>query len=291
MSQPKLFAQPGSLVRKGLLLGMITAALLLVGGYLLFVNTRWGQTVDNEAYLERKIVAPSLVKYGSFILSHVSPGSVACGIAFIMIIGAVRRCLPTAAIVATAFAGAIAGAEGLKRTLPWHALVFDDPQLPLGLQGPTYPSGHTTIGTSFAIALILMSSARWRPWIAAGAGIISASFATGVVVLGWHRSSDALGGIFWSAFCMSLASLCAVGWHGNAVSESKYPRATRAGSTLLVTVTATLFWWFAAARNTVPHPTADGPFLILTLLIVFASFAVTTWFGSQLHSIDWRENS
>ena len=207
-----------SRVRRGFLSGAIVSALLLVVGYVVLVNTRWGQTVDNAAYFGRRIVVPAVIEYDDFILHSVSVLSVGFALAFILIVGALRRCWVASAIVAAGFGCAVVGAEILKRTLPWHALVSNDIQLPLDLQRPTYPSGHTTIGTSLAIALILVGPVRWRVWIAVFAGIVSASFATGVLFAGWHRPSDVLGGIFWSASCMSLAALSAVALRGKTVT-------------------------------------------------------------------------
>ena len=54
--------------------------------------------------------------------------------------------------------------------IPWRALVPDDARLGEFLQFGSYPSGHATIGTAFALGLLLVCPARWRPWLAAGAG-------------------------------------------------------------------------------------------------------------------------
>jgi undecaprenyl-diphosphatase len=196
-----------SVPKRILLGGMIVCALFVLGGYLLFVNTRWGQMIDNSAYAGRKMISPALIEYDHLILSAISVITLVVAIVLILVVGALCRCLTAAAIIAVGFAGAVGGGELLKHRLPRRALVPNDTQLPLDLQRQTYPSGHTTIGTSLAIALILISSTRWRPWMSVMAGLFSASFATGVLFVGWHRPSDALGGIFWSGFCMSLAAL------------------------------------------------------------------------------------
>jgi membrane-associated phospholipid phosphatase len=47
---------------------------------------------------------------------------------------------------------ALAGAEVLKQILPWQALVPADTSLSADLRQETYPSGHTTFGTSVALA-------------------------------------------------------------------------------------------------------------------------------------------
>ena len=117
-----------------LMRGMFVCALLVLGGYLLFVNTRWGQMVDDAAYSGRHIVAPALIKYDHLILDPVSASTLVVAMALILMAGAFRRCLAAAAIIAVGFACAVAGAELLKHALPWHALLPRDSRLPLDLQ-------------------------------------------------------------------------------------------------------------------------------------------------------------
>jgi PAP2 superfamily len=274
-------------VPKGILLGgMIVCALFVLGGYLLFVNTRWGQMIDNSAYAGRKIISPALIEYDHLILSAVSVTTLVVAIVLILVVGALRRCLTAAAIIAVGFAGAVAGGELLKHRLPRHALVPNDTQLPLDLQRQTYPSGHTTIGTSLAIALILISSTRWRPWMSVMAGFLSASFATGVLFVGWHRPSDALGGIFWSGFFMSLAALPVIALRGKPI-RGVQPAAGTLSSILLVIVAAMAIpLWFTTMKIDDTQLTTQIPFLILSLLIMMSSFAVALWFGWQLRCID-----
>lgn len=284
-------SEDDSVPKRMLLGGMIVCALFVLGGYLVFVNTRWGQMVDNAAYAGRKIISPALIEYDRVILSAVSVGTLVVAIALILVVGALRRCLTAAAIIAVGFAGAVAGGELLKRRLPWDALVPHDTQLPLDLQRQTYPSGHTTIGTSLAIALILISSTRWRPWMSVMAGFLSASFATGVLFVGSHRPSDALGGIFWSGFCMSLAALPLIALRGKPI-RGVQPAAGTLSSILLVIVAAMAIpLWFTTMKIDDTQLTTQIPFLILSLLIMMSSFAVPLWFGWQLRCVDLEEHT
>jgi hypothetical protein len=154
-------------------------------------------------------------------------------------------------------------------------------------QRDTYPSGHATIGTSLVIALLLVSPARWRPWLAVLAGFMSASFATGVLFAGWHRPSDALGGIAWSGFCMSMAAVAAVILRGREIPRSELARGALLSSAA-VAVLVFAIAWLSAANASDEYPNADAPFLILTLLIVAGSFSVCAWLGWQLQTLDWR---
>jgi membrane-associated phospholipid phosphatase len=280
-----------SLVRHRLILGAIVCALLLVSGYLALVQTAWGHTLDNAGYFGRSAVARTVVDYDYQILGAVSIPSLGLAIVVILLIGAIRRCLLGAIILAAGFVCAVVGAELLKHVLPWHALVPEDSYLHPNLRHDTYPSGHTTVGTSLALALLLVSSAGWRPWLAVLAGFMSASFATGVLFAGWHRPSDALGGIVWSGLCISLAAIATVTWCGREIRPIQNASSALVVSTLFLVVLLVALVWSVAGKAGDDYPDADAPFLILTLLIVFGSFAVTAWFGWQLRAVDWRSSS
>lgn len=279
------------IVRQRLLLGAGVCAALLVSGYLALVNTTWGHKVDNAGYFGRNVVARAVLDYDHHILGAVSIPTLAGATIAILLVGAVRRCLPVAVIAAAGFVGAIVGAELLKHILPWHPLVPEDALLALDLQRDTYPSGHTTIGTSLAIALVLVSSAHWRPWLAMLAGFMSASFATGVLFAGWHRPSDALGGIVWSGLCMSLAAVGTVTLCGHVTRSIRHASRALTASNLLAVIVVGSVASFAATGAGDDYPDADAPFLILTLLIILGSFLVTAWFGWQLRNLDWQPHT
>jgi hypothetical protein len=276
-----------NLIRDRLLQGATVCAALLIAGYLLLVNTAWGHTVDNAAYFGRQVMARSVIVYDRYILGAVSIATLALAVLIILLIGFIRHTPFAAIIMATGFACAVAGAELLKHVLPWHPLVPSDAHLQIQFQRETYPSGHTTIGTSLAIALLVVSSARWRPWLALLAGFMSASFATGVVFAGWHRPSDALGGIVWSGLCMSMAAAAIVVLRGYEIpSIERRPLVLLSSIALAATVAAIA--WLAAAHAKDQYPDADAPFLILTLLIIGGSFSVCTWLGWHLRAVEWR---
>ncbi len=76
--------------------------------------------------------------------------------------------------------------------------------------GPeAYPSGHTTAAMSFALALVIVSSPRWRPLAAATGGLLTVGMVFSLLVLGSHYPSDVAGGILvatgWA--CLSTAAL------------------------------------------------------------------------------------
>jgi PAP2 superfamily len=278
-----------STIRKRFLLSAGACAVLFAIGYLALVKTTSGQTLDNEGYSGRSVMARAVLDYDHHILGTVSVSALIIATIALLLLGAARRCLPGSIMVVVGFASAILGAEVLKHLLPWHALVPVDSLLPLDLQRETYPSGHATAGTSLVIALILVSPARLRPWLAIPAGFISASFATGVVFAGWHRPSDALGGIVWSGLCMSLATVAIITLAGRMIESVSHASRLLIAANLLAALLVGATAWFAASRAGDDYPDADAPFLILSLLIISGSFLVTAWFGWQLRAVDWHD--
>jgi membrane-associated phospholipid phosphatase len=225
-----------------------------------------------------------MIEYDDGILGAVSKATLILAGLAIFVIGLIRRSLAVAILAVVGYGSAVVGAEVFKHTLPWHPLVPADASLPGMLHRETYPSGHTTIGVSIAVAFVLVSSARWRPWLAMLAGFVSASFATSVVFAGWHRPSDALGGILWSGFCLSLAAAWAVVLRGHPIRPLKRGAKVLIGNALLAIVVAVIAWMAAGTRT--EYHGADLPFLTLTLLIITGSFSLTAWFAWELRHVD-----
>ncbi len=274
------------ILQRRLLLGALVCIVLLLIGYLVFVNTSMGHQLDDAAFFGRNALKRRMINLDSNILDLVSKAGLLLAGAILIIIAAVRRCLFVGVIALLGFGCAVVGAEVLKRSLPWRLMVPDDALIDQDLQAGSYPSGHATIGTSFALSLILVSSARWRPWFAVAAACLSSTFATAVLFAGWHRPSDALGALAWSGLCMSLAASLAVRLRGRPSSPIAHPgRAalSSAGLAILVTVAT----WLIAKEAASEYPHGDLPFFVLTGLIVAGAFSLIGWYGWQLQAVDW----
>jgi hypothetical protein len=273
-------------VRSRLLIGALVCAVLLIVGYLVLVATPWGHQFDDQAFFGRKALSRRVIVWDYHMLAHVSKRGLLSAAILLIVIGVARRCTLVGAIAAAGFGSAVLGAEFLKKMFPWHTLVADDGLLSRAFRIGTYPSGHATIGTSLALGLLMVSSARWRPWLAVAAGCFSATFSTGVLFAGWHRPSDALGALAWSGFCMSVAAAIAVRLRGG--PRPAIPHAQRAlfGSVGLGILVAAGTWYIAAqAASEYPH--GDVPFFVATGLIIAGAFSLLAWYGWQLRAIDW----
>jgi PAP2 superfamily len=274
------------LIQRRLLLGALLSATLLIVGYLVFVSTPWGHQLDDDAYFGRTALSRKVVVLDSKLLDHVSKAVLLLAEVGLLVIAAVRRCTFVGIIAAVGFGGAVIGAEVLKHSLPWRALVPDDHLLRNYLRFETYPSGHATIGTSLALALLLVAPSRWRPWLAVAAGSLSATFATAVLFAGWHRPSDALGALAWSTLCMTVAAAFAVRLRGRPQPATAHPRRAAFSSVALGVLVAAGTWTTAAAAAP-EYPFGDFPFFVLTGLIIASAFSMIAWYGWELRAVDW----
>jgi membrane-associated phospholipid phosphatase len=108
---------------------------------------------------------------------------------------------------ATFIAVAMGTAEVLKVVLAeprFHAVLGTHQ-----IGAAAYPSGHTTAATALALATVLVATPRWRPLVAIGASAYAIWACLSILILGFHYSSDVVGGVllagFW--FCAAVAAL------------------------------------------------------------------------------------
>ncbi len=93
----------------------------------------------------------------------------------------------------------------------WLKVPLAEPHtLPLGnlaqLPGATWPSGHATAAMSLALCMVIASSARWRPRVAAAMTVFSVAVCYSFLELKWHYPSDVLGGFLVAATWTLLAA-------------------------------------------------------------------------------------
>jgi hypothetical protein len=272
-------------IERHLLLGALVCAVLLIVGYFVLVSTPWGHQFDDDAFFGRKALSQKIIRLDSDILDLVNGAVLLLAAIVLLVIAAVRRCTFVGVIAVAGFGCAVVGAEVLKNMLPWRPLVPEDALLERGFQTDTYPSGHATVGTSLALGLLLVSSSRWRPWLAVVGGCISATFTTGVLFAGWHRPSDALGALAWSGLCMNVTAAFAIRLQGRPRPVIAHPGRAAFGSVGLPILVAAATWLIAAAAAP-EYPGADLPFFALTGLIIAAAFSLTAWYAWQLRAID-----
>lgn len=187
--------------------------------YVVMVRTGWGQRLDNAAVAGRT-TRETVLRATDRVLNTISAGSlVLAGTAIALLAFARRR--PHLAVTAV---GVVAGAnittQLLKRALTRPELAGE----PDPLLGGSYPSGHSTVAMSLAVALILVVPARWRSATAVVACGYAALVGTGTVTAGWHRPSDVIAGylvaIAWAAF----GTMALIAWQGAVVARGTSSR-------------------------------------------------------------------
>ncbi len=282
----------GSQVGRRLAWTSLACVLAMLAVYALFAGTRFGHELDAYAYFGRDLALHRVIRFDDQILGAVTKGTLALLVVMVFVVALVRR-VPLVGFIAVAGVSvAIVGAELLKLILPWHALIPLDALYAGGLVNASFPSGHTTIGTSVPLAFVLVSSARWRPWLAAVAGLISASYATGVVFAGWHRPSDAIGGVLWATACLFSAAWLA--WFARGRSAPVRNPTAKRGPLMFSLVLAAMVLAVALAGaffDADGLPDLDASFVVTVSLIVGTAFGLSAWFGQSLRSIDWARAS
>lgn len=254
-------------------------------GYFFFVWTVAGQAFDNAAYFGHDVVGRAALVLDAKILDPVSRTFVGSGVAILVGVAFLRRRWLTGLAVGVAVMVAVEGAEAFKKHLPRKELVVPAGLEPGYFKMDSYPSGHTTVGSSLAFGAVLVAASRWRVGVAMASSLVSAAYATGVLFLGWHRPSDAVGGILWAGCCLAAAACGLVLLRrGGGAFVFRSPAATVL-SVLCGGLTVVGAW--AACGIFGPFfPDADWPFFVMTTAIVATAFFVGAWLGNTLKALE-----
>ena len=189
--------------RNLVLLGGLALTLLVVT-YLVTVGTDLGQTFGDSAYLGRLAESKSTRATASSILNFVTGSTIALMLVVLAVVGMLRRQILVSSVAGGGFLTAIVAAEVLKRVLPRPEIsVLESSTKFDGFN--TFPSGHATISTAFVLASLVISSPRWRPAVALGGALWVSLVCSSTLAAGWHRPSDAVGGVALATGVMGIS--------------------------------------------------------------------------------------
>jgi membrane-associated phospholipid phosphatase len=144
---------------------------------------------------------------------------------------ALYRRRPRHAIAAVLF---LLGSNVVAQTLK-PLLAIDRTHAFLGdaqVHSSSFPSGHATASMGLALAAILVSASRWRPYVAIAGALFALAVSESIMLLAWHFPSDVIGGFLVATFC-ALVTVA-----GLRAAEQRWPEhsgreaARRAFSTL-----------------------------------------------------------
>ncbi len=183
----------------------VCSAILLAACYLIFVLTPVGQRWDDQALIGR-LGHEHGAKTIRDLLDSIDRYSLIVMLAVLVVIALARHRRWLAVASAVGFAGAVVSAEVLKRILPRPDLAPDLTELISDKGIDTFPSGHATISTAFVLALVLVSRNTYRPIVALVGLLWCSLIAVSTVTAGWHRPSDAVGGIALATASMALSA-------------------------------------------------------------------------------------
>ena len=263
------------------------SAALFVLIYLFAVHTQLGQEFDDRAVLERFAAGKRHMNRAKDILDAIQVQSLAVVLLVLFAIGLMRRRPWAAASAVLLFAGTILLAEVLKLGLPRPDLSqLEDRPLFDGIN--TFPSGHATIATSLVLALLLVSSARARPWVAI-VGLVWAATATwGTLAAGWHRPSDAIGGILLATACFGGGASWLLPRHWRSATGTNLgDKLLPMGGLLLalLALAARIMTWWAPSGNDEQLDRAN--YISASILILAAGSFSILYFAWLLKDQDW----
>ncbi len=198
--------RPVTVNRRPALLALAAAAVLLLTlVYLLGVRTTWGQRLDATAMQGRTALRPRAVEAASQLLDTISVASLVLIGGLIVLVALARR-RPVLSLAAGAvIGGSVITTELLKK------VILTRPDLgiidPIGLKA-SFPSGHTTVAFSLAIAATLVAPSRHRGLVAVIGALYATGIGIGVVATANHRPSDPIGAVMVvTAWAASMAAL------------------------------------------------------------------------------------
>jgi hypothetical protein len=177
--------------------------------YLAFVTTEVGQRAENAALRAAELRSETARADSLVFLSQVSVASIVGAMATLALVGLLRR-RPGIGLLAVAVVGVAAvSAELLKVVLPRPELVDG----PAWLLRNSFPSGTATVVASTCLGALIVAPDRLRWAVLIAAAAVVGFIVQATQITGWHRASDAFGGVVLSASvaCAAIAIAAAIG--------------------------------------------------------------------------------
>ncbi len=181
------------------------AALALLVVYAGSRLTVIGWSSDVRLQLALVDVGPALTERARHLLDLVNPLTVAAATCGLTVAAWHRTGRRAGVDVVLGVVAALALAESGKALLPTTSHPRGGG---LGLAG-TFPSGHLAVTSALVLAALALGGPALVRWVAGPVVVLAAAVA--VVVVGWHRPSDAVGGVL--AAVLAHHGVRAVGHH------------------------------------------------------------------------------
>jgi len=226
---------PGFVDRGPVLLSLAGAAVVLFGiVYVLAVRTTWGQRLDATALSGRGALRPRTIDAAAQLLDTISVASLVLVGGLIVLIALARRRPFLSLGAGIVIAGACISTELLKHVF------LSRPDLgiidPLG-RTPSFPSGHTTVAFSLAMAALLVAPSRYRALVGIAGTLYGIGVGVAVVATANHRPSDPIGAVLvvtaWAATVAASLQSVSVGTPRDHADRRVSPALALGGAALL----------------------------------------------------------
>lgn len=184
--RPGLFPPGAGHVRRA----WASASLLMVL-YAVFGLTHTGSSLDQSVRTARDDTATGLLWLAHHLLAAINPFTVAMATVVVTGLAWRRRGVRAGAETALGVVFALGLAESMKLWLP---MLSHRPGAHLVLGG-SFPSGHVAVTTALVLAFLSVLPPRRLRRFAVPAVVMTAGTALSTIAMGWHRPSDAIGGL------------------------------------------------------------------------------------------------
>jgi hypothetical protein len=274
----------------------LVALAALAAVYLLVVATERGQSIENLALRGAEFRSVAEREAAIERLAQLSVGLFAASIAIVLLVGLIGRRPAMGIVVGLVMGASVVATELLKDVLPRPALV----EGPAWLLRNSFPSGTAAVAAAMAVGAILMSPDRLRWAVVPIGAAYTAIVADAVQTTGWHRLSDAVGGVLVvvAVFSAALAVIARAG----SIVRSEHGRIDRRVRLLVIGLAAAavaigaVVLAIAAAFPLLTTPTGGrrvflqtafpliGAGLVVAVIVVFARVVEPFTFGRRADS-------
>ncbi|MEU4475893.1 phosphatase PAP2 family protein [Micromonospora sp. NPDC023888] len=145
-----------------------------------------------------------------------SPTLLAALLGAVLVVGALRRRLVAGVVGVGMVLGAVVVSGAVKSALP-----RPDLQIESSTTHNSFPSGHVSAATALLLAFVLVLPGWARRWLVVPGAAAVAVIASATMIAGWHRFSDALGGVLLGVALFCLAAAVLVAWRGDRGADGR----------------------------------------------------------------------
>lgn len=226
--------EPNRPVATGLIGLALASGTVVITTHVLRIFTAWGQRWDDAAYLEARLIGPGVQRLCESLLGVLTIPAIALGLALLLLMAVMRRQTLLGIAVIAAFGIAVVLAEILARVIARPDLAPVLTTLVDNDGANTFPSGHAAIAAGLGLGFIVVSDPRWRGWVAVGGIAFATAIAGATVIAGWHRPSDAVGGVALSTGWLALVAWLLARQRGSRAHPTPGRMAAAAGAAVVI---------------------------------------------------------